>query len=99
MPWPTELDVVSAYYNINCSRVYLSAEEFLERIGALPQWDILVFSDGSKQKDGSAEAGAAVFHRDITLAEVRVPLGPDIEVYDSEIIGALAGLKAAVAAP
>ena len=30
---------------------------------------------------------------------MRVPLGPDFEVYDSEIIGALAGLKAAVAAP
>ncbi|KAI1007663.1 hypothetical protein K3495_g563 [Podosphaera aphanis] len=65
----------------------------------LPPWDILVFSDGSKQKDGSAGAGAVVLHRDIKLAEVKVPLGPDFEVYDSEIIGALAGHRAATAAP
>ena len=30
---------------------------------------------------------------------MRVPLGPDFEVYDSEIIGALTGLNVAVAAP
>ncbi|KAI0992629.1 hypothetical protein K3495_g15556 [Podosphaera aphanis] len=28
-----------------------------------------------------------------------MPLGPDFEVYDTEIIGALAGLRAAIAAP
>ncbi|KAI0995476.1 hypothetical protein K3495_g12702 [Podosphaera aphanis] len=39
------------------------------------------------------------FHRHITLDEVRVPLGPDFEVYTYKIIGALAGLKAAVATP
>lgn len=33
------------------------------------------------------------------MAEVKVPLGPDFEVYDSEIMGALAGLRAAIAAP
>ncbi|KAI1001201.1 hypothetical protein K3495_g6999, partial [Podosphaera aphanis] len=49
--------------------------------------------------DGSAGAGAVVLHKNVTLAKVRVPLGPDFEVYDSEITGALAGLKAAVAAP
>ncbi|KAI1000696.1 hypothetical protein K3495_g7501 [Podosphaera aphanis] len=84
---------------LNRSRADLSAEGFFERIRALPRWDILVFSDGSKQKYGSAGAGAAVFHRDITIAKVRVPLGPDFEVYDSEIIGALSGLKAAIVAP
>ncbi|KAI0995243.1 hypothetical protein K3495_g12938 [Podosphaera aphanis] len=99
-PFPRPQVLVTSYKApFNRSRADLSAEEFLERIRALPQWDILVFSDGSKQKDGSAGAGAAVFHRDITLAEVRVPLGPDFEVYDSEIISVLAGLKAAVAAP
>ncbi|KAI0990856.1 hypothetical protein K3495_g17331, partial [Podosphaera aphanis] len=49
--------------------------------------------------NGSAGAGAVVLHRDITVAEVKVPLGPDFEVYDSEVIGALAGLRAAIAAP
>ncbi|KAI1004129.1 hypothetical protein K3495_g4078 [Podosphaera aphanis] len=80
------------------SRVDFFTQEFSERIRELPPWDILVFSDGSKQKDGSAGAGAVVLHRDIT-AEVKVPLGPDFEVYDSEIIGALEGLRAAIAAP
>ncbi|KAI1000704.1 hypothetical protein K3495_g7494 [Podosphaera aphanis] len=84
---------------LNQSRAEFSAHEFTERIRELPPWDILVFSDGSKQKDGSAGVGAVVLHRDITIAEVKVPLGPDFEVYDSEIIGALAGLRAAIAAP
>ncbi|KAI1003982.1 hypothetical protein K3495_g4226 [Podosphaera aphanis] len=65
----------------------------------LPPWVILIFSDCSKQKDGSAGAGAVVLHRDITIAEVKVPLGPEFEVYDSEITGALAWLRAATAAP
>ncbi|KAI1001066.1 hypothetical protein K3495_g7133 [Podosphaera aphanis] len=81
------------------TRADLSPEEATRRIRGLPPWDILVFSDGSKQKDGAAGAGAVVLHKGITLAEVRVPLGPNFEVYDSEIIGALAGLKAAVTAP
>ncbi|KAI0995659.1 hypothetical protein K3495_g12520, partial [Podosphaera aphanis] len=84
---------------LNQSRAEFSAHEFTGRIRKLPPWDILVFSDGSKQKDGSAGAGAVVFHRDITIAEMKVPLGPDFEVYDSEIIDALAGLRAATAAP
>ena len=33
------------------------------------------------------------------ISEVRVPLGPHYEVYDAEISGALAGLKAALASP
>ncbi|KAI1004436.1 hypothetical protein K3495_g3776 [Podosphaera aphanis] len=71
----------------------------LLRIRNLPPRDILVFSDGSKQKDGSARAGAVVFLKVTTVAEVKVPLGFDSVVYDSEIVGALAGLKAAIAAP
>ncbi|KAI0997589.1 hypothetical protein K3495_g10602 [Podosphaera aphanis] len=81
------------------SRRDFSTHEFFERIRALPSWDIIVYSDGSKQIDGSAGAGAFVLHKNVTLAKVRVPLGSDFEVYDSEITGALAGLKAAVAAP
>ncbi|KAI0999638.1 hypothetical protein K3495_g8559 [Podosphaera aphanis] len=81
------------------TRADLSPKEATRRIRGLPPWDILVFSDGSKQKDGAAGAGAVVLHKGITLAEVGVPLGPNFEVYDSEIIGALAGLKAAVTAP
>lgn len=38
----------------NQSRADFSAQEFAERIGELPPWDILVFSDGSKQANGSA---------------------------------------------
>ncbi|KAI0998046.1 hypothetical protein K3495_g10143 [Podosphaera aphanis] len=81
------------------TRAELSPEEASRRIRGLPPWDILVFSDGSKQNDGAAGADAVVLHKRIILAEVRVPLGPKFEVYDSEIIGALAGLKAAVTAP
>ena len=84
---------------LNRTRADFSVLEFSERISALPPWDILVFSDGSKQSDWSTGAGAIVLHKDIVVAQVRVPLGPDFEVYDSEIIGALAGLKATVAAP
>ncbi|KAI0998678.1 hypothetical protein K3495_g9516 [Podosphaera aphanis] len=81
------------------TRSDFSAEELSRRIRNPPPWDILIFSDGSKQKDGSAGAGAIVLHKNTTVAEVRVPLGFDYEVYDSEIVGALAGLKAAIAAP
>lgn len=81
------------------TRAELSSGKASQRIRDLPPWNILVFSDGSKQNDGAAGAGAVILHKGITLAEVRVPLGPNFEVYDSEIIGALAGLKAAVTAP
>ena len=81
------------------SRAESYTHELSGRIRALPHWDILDFSDSSKQKDGFAGAGAVILHKGVTVAEVRVLLGPDCEVYDSEIIGALAGLKAAIAAP
>ncbi|KAI0992722.1 hypothetical protein K3495_g15463 [Podosphaera aphanis] len=84
---------------LNQSRPDFSTYVFSERIRELPPWYILVFSDGSKQKDGSAGTGAVVLHKDITVAEVKVPLRPDFEVYDTEIIGAFAGLRAAIAAP
>lgn len=99
-PFPRPRLVPSSYRASSIlTRTDLSLEAFSRRIGELPPWDILVFSDGSKQKDGSAGAGAVVIHKGITLAEVKIPLGPDFEVYDSEVIGALAGLKAAIAAP
>ncbi|KAI0997220.1 hypothetical protein K3495_g10968 [Podosphaera aphanis] len=60
------------------TRAELSSEEASQRNRNLPPWDILVFSDGSKQKDGSAGAGAVVLHRGITVATVRFPLGPDL---------------------
>ncbi|KAI1000381.1 hypothetical protein K3495_g7819 [Podosphaera aphanis] len=76
-----------------------SPEAFSRCISELPLWDILVFSDSSKQKNESTGTGAVVIHKGITLAEVKIPLGPDFEGYDSEVIGTIAGLEAAVVAP
>ncbi|KAI0995912.1 hypothetical protein K3495_g12269 [Podosphaera aphanis] len=84
---------------LNRSRADFSTQEFFEGIRALTPWDIIVFSDRSKQTDGSAGAGTVVLHKHTILANVRVPFGPNFEIYDSEISDALAGLKAAVAAP
>ncbi|KAI1000702.1 hypothetical protein K3495_g7492 [Podosphaera aphanis] len=74
-------------YSFLVHGLYPPPTDFIRHIRNLPSWDILVFLDGSKQKDGSAGAGAIVLHKDTTIAEVRVPLGFDYEVYDSEIVG------------
>ena len=70
-----------------------------EEISRVPHLDITVYSDGSKQADGSTGAGAFVTQGAITLAEIRTPLGTMAEVYDAEVTAALEGLRAAVRSP
>ena len=77
----------------------MTPTEFQKRIDALPSKDLKVFSDGSELVDGSAGAGATMRQYDRQISEIRKPLGPHFEVYDAELEGALAGLKAAYDSP
>ncbi|KAL5604161.1 uncharacterized protein BROUX77_004347 [Berkeleyomyces rouxiae] len=80
-------------------RSEMSKEAFEKLVAAIPPYDIVVYSDGSKQADGSAGAGAHVTQLGQVLAEKTASLGRYHEVYDAEVAGALLGLKAALASP
>ena len=58
-----------------------------------------MYSDGSKQADGSAGAGAYITQLGQILVKESIPLGKYYEVYNIKIIGALTGLKAALISP
>lgn len=57
--------------------------------------DITVYSDGSRTGQG-AGYGYAVYFGPTLLTQGYGPAGPQIEVYDAEIMGAVEGLRAAV---
>ena len=80
-------------------RSELTIVEAAEQIRRLPHMDIKVFSDGSKGTDGRTGAAAYVMQAGRTIAEVRIPLGTNMEVYDAEIVGAVRGLEAAMSSP
>ncbi|KAL5612963.1 uncharacterized protein BROUX77_003119 [Berkeleyomyces rouxiae] len=69
------------------------------RIARIPYCDLQVFSDGSKLQDGSTGAAAALYIAGLELPTVSTHLGKMMEVYDAELIGALAGLKATLQSP
>lgn len=60
--------------------------------------DLTIYSDGSLV-NGSAGAGFATFRGNGSTKEMlhhgMIPLGDSVEVYDAEIVGAVAGLRAA----
>ncbi|KAI0991570.1 hypothetical protein K3495_g16617, partial [Podosphaera aphanis] len=57
--------------------------------------DLTVFSDGSVNKAGKAGAGYCVYRGSQEILYGKVPLGHTAQIYDAEIIGAVAGLRAA----
>ncbi|KAI1002253.1 hypothetical protein K3495_g5949 [Podosphaera aphanis] len=57
--------------------------------------DLTSFSDGSLDKDGKAEADFCVYRGSQEILFGRIPLGHTAQVYDAEIAGAVAGLRAA----
>ena len=70
---------------------------FAKWINERPALDLIVYSDGSKNDDGNAGAGFCVYRGQQELVRGQVPLGQTAEVYDAEIEGALAGIRAASA--
>jgi ribonuclease HI len=58
-----------------------------------PILDLVVYSDSSKNEDGNAGAAYCIYRGSQLLEQGQVPLGKTAEVYDAEVIGALAGLN------
>ncbi|KAL5629135.1 hypothetical protein BROUX41_001742 [Berkeleyomyces rouxiae] len=69
------------------------------RIARIPYCDLQVFSDDSKLQDGSTGAATTMYIAGLDLPPVATHLGNMMEVYDAELFGALAGLKAAFESP
>ena len=62
-----------------------------------PRLDLTVFSDGAVARDGNAGAGFVVFRGDTQVVSTgHIPLGQTVEIEDAEVIGARAGLQAAM---
>ncbi|KAI0992885.1 hypothetical protein K3495_g15299, partial [Podosphaera aphanis] len=74
-------------------------EKFLSFLRTVPLQDIVLFSDGSKQLDGSAGAGFVAYQGGVQVLKQSFALGKGNEVFDAEAKGALAGAKAALALP
>jgi ribonuclease HI len=70
-----------------------SFKQWLEKQSIL---DLIVYSDGSMNEDGNAGAAYCIYRGSQLLEQGQVPLGKTAEVYDAEVIGALAGLHAAL---
>lgn len=74
-------------------------EGFLRWLDRATPSELVVFSDGSKDPEGRAGAGFAVFFGKGELARGKAPLGNLAEVFDAEVTGATQGLRAALAHP
>ncbi|KAF4471945.1 reverse transcriptase [Fusarium albosuccineum] len=72
-----------------------AAASFLDWQSQLPRRDLVVFSDGSMQDDGSVGFGYAIY-RDGKKIRAGYEGLKSAEVYDAEVMGALAGLKRAL---
>ncbi|KAI0999745.1 hypothetical protein K3495_g8455 [Podosphaera aphanis] len=73
--------------------------DFLTFLRTVPLQDIVVYTDGSKQPDGSAGAGFVAHQGGMQILHQSLGLGKGNEVFDAESKGALAGAKAALALP
>ncbi|KAI0991644.1 hypothetical protein K3495_g16543, partial [Podosphaera aphanis] len=71
-------------------------EKLLSFLRTVPLQDIVLFSDGSKQPDGSAGAGFVAYQGGVQVLKQSFALGKGNEVFDAEAKGALAGAKAAL---
>ena len=72
---------------------------FLTFIQNLPTGDIILYSDGSKLPDGQAGAGFVGYQGGQQVLQQSIPLGKQKEVYDAEVLDALAGLRASLQLP
>ena len=76
-----------------------AAQDFQIFLKNIAIQDIIIYSDGSKLKDGQAGAGFVVYQRSLEITRRAIPLGPKAEVFDAETIAALAGVEADLALP
>ncbi|KAF7174224.1 hypothetical protein CNMCM6106_008361 [Aspergillus hiratsukae] len=73
-----------------------AADNFRTLLQSIPENDIVIYSDGSKQDNGQTGAGFVGFIAGCQVLRGSFPLGPNKEVFDAEAIAALLGLKAAI---
>lgn len=75
-------------------------QDFKDWFSQITDRDFVIFSDGSRNNAGQAGAGYCILRgQRQELERKEIPLGQTAEVYDAEIIGALSGLRAALANP
>ena len=95
-PWATD-DRTAIKQRIGAIGREKGGPAFRQWVSEQSPLDLTVYSDGSLNEDGSAGAGFCVYRGTQEIARGQVPLGHTTEVYDAEIEGALAGLRAAAA--
>ncbi|KAI1001769.1 hypothetical protein K3495_g6432 [Podosphaera aphanis] len=69
-------------------------EIFLAFLFTIPTQDIVLYSDGSKQANGSTGAEFVAYQGGVQILSQSLALGLGDEVFDAEAKGALAGAKA-----
>lgn len=72
----------------------LAKQNFLSFLQSIPSQDIILYSDGSKQQNGSTGAGFVAYQGGIQVLRQSIALGEGAEVFDAEARGALEGAKA-----
>ena len=95
-PWATD-DRTAIKQRIGAIGREKGGPAFRQWVSEQSPLDLTVYSDGSLSEDGSAGAGFCVYRGTQEIARGQVPLGHTTEVYDAEIEGALAGVRAALA--
>ncbi|KAJ3453590.1 hypothetical protein MRS44_017837 [Fusarium solani] len=75
-----------------------SATAFHQWLSTVPQHTLIVYSDGSLSKDGTASYGFTIRQGDWSVLDGSGRLG-SAEVFDAEATGALRGLQAALGHP
>ncbi|KAI0993033.1 hypothetical protein K3495_g15151, partial [Podosphaera aphanis] len=74
-------------------------ENFLAFLLTIPTQDIVLYSDGSKQANGSTGAGFVAYQGGVQILSQSLALGLGDEVFDAEAKGALAGARAVLEFP
>ncbi|POS82085.1 hypothetical protein EPUL_006099, partial [Erysiphe pulchra] len=83
-----EIGIVGRTEGLGMFKEYINSSE----IGILA---LIVFSDGSMDKDRNVGAGYCIYRGSNTeIASGKIPLERTVEIYDAEIIGATEGLRA-----
>ena len=90
-PWHQPLDPRRIATHISCQKKETEAETHTSLVNSLcndPK-HLLIYTDGSKTKNGSNGTGLVAIHANHRHFEARWNLGKHVEVYDSELFGIL----------
>lgn len=94
LPW-VPFDRISAHQQTGATGRDISLALYNRWARFLSPIDFIVYSDGSLDENGIVGAGYCVYQGSQEIMYEKIPLGRNAQVYDTEVIGPVAGLRSA----